>query len=77
VDGAKDLWGAIGELRRTRRELVSQLAIVAKEAVPGAECSFCGESPPSVMIVPGPEASICDRCVSLCAEILEIARSPE
>lgn len=66
----KALWEAIGELRRTRRELVQQLATVVDEAV-GVSCSFCGESPPAVRIIQGPEAAICDRCVGLCQEILE------
>lgn len=69
----KALWEAIGELRRTRRELVAQLATVVRDASADVACSFCGDRPPSVVIIPGPEAAICDRCVGLCRELLETA----
>ncbi len=71
---SKALWGAIGELRRTRRELVQQLATVVDDGAVDLRCSFCGESPPAVRIIPGPEAAICDRCVGLCQETLEASR---
>jgi hypothetical protein len=73
-DEDKSLWEAIGELRRTRRDLVRQLAGVVRDPGAGVVCSFCGDGPPDVAVIPGPAASICDRCVGLCAEILEIAR---
>ncbi|MBZ0115503.1 MAG: hypothetical protein IT378_18120 [Sandaracinaceae bacterium] len=72
-DEDRKLWEALGELRRTRRDLVSQLAGVVREAS-DVECSFCGERPPAVLIIPGPKVAICDRCVGLCQEILELAR---
>ena len=77
MNDGKELWGAIGELRRTRRELVGQLANVVKDSISALSCSFCGDSAPNVIVIPGPEgAAICDRCVGLCAEILELAREP-
>ena len=63
-----DLWGAIGELHRTREELIGQLADVITEG--DVTCSFCGQGPPVVVVLQGPEAAICDRCVALCREIL-------
>ncbi len=69
----KALWEAVGELRRTRRELVSQLATVVRDPSDIA-CSFCGERPPEVVVIPGPDAAICDRCVGLCQEILDATR---
>lgn len=74
VSEGKALWEAIGELRRTRRELVSQLATVIGDPSAGVVCSFCGDGPPAVVVIPGPDAAICDRCVGLCQEILETAR---
>jgi hypothetical protein len=74
VSDGKDLWSAIGELRRARRVLVSQLADVVREPAGKVECSFCGERSPDVAVIPGPDAAICDRCVGLCVEILELAR---
>lgn len=73
---SKALWEAIGELRRTRRELVGQLATVVRDPS-DASCSFCGDGPPAVVVIPGPDAAICDRCVGLCQEILEAARESE
>jgi hypothetical protein len=73
VNDGKELWAAIGELRRTRRDLVSQLAQVVREASSDVMCSFCGERPPAVAIIPGPNASICDRCVGLCQEIFDVS----
>lgn len=73
VSEGKALWEAIGELRRTRHELVQQLATVARDPS-GVACSFCGDSPPAVVVIPGPDAAICDRCVGLCQEILEASR---
>lgn len=70
-DGQR-LWGAIGDLRRTRRELVRQLADVVRETSEVA-CSFCGQSPPEVAVIPGPSANICDRCVELCTEVFEVS----
>lgn len=67
----KALWEAIGELRRTRRELVAQLSTVVRDASIGVACSFCGDAPPAVVVIPGPDAAICDRCVGLCRELLE------
>lgn len=77
VSDGKDLWSAIGELRRARRDLVGQLAGVVRDASLELECSFCGERAPAVAVIPGPDAAICDRCVGLCVEILELARDPE
>ncbi len=68
---SKALWEAVGELRRTRRELVAQLSDVVREAS-DQECSFCGAEPPDEVLVVGPEANICARCVELCREILEL-----
>jgi hypothetical protein len=77
VDEGKALWGAIGELRRTRRELVTQLARAAQGGSSILPCSFCGEGAPNVTVIPGPDdVAICDRCVGLCSEILELARHP-
>lgn len=73
VSEGKALWEAVGELRRTRRDLVSQLATVVREPT-GVTCSFCGDGPPAVVVIPGPDAAICDRCVGLCQEILDAAR---
>ncbi len=72
----KALWEAIGELRRTRRELVRQLASVVRDTTVDVACSFCGDRPPAVVVIPGPDASICDRCVGLCQEILEASLDP-
>ena len=44
VNDGKDLWGAIGELRRTRRELVGQLANVVKDSVTAVSWSGCPNS---------------------------------
>lgn len=74
VSEGKALWEAVGELRRTRRELVSQLATVVRDPSADVSCSFCGDRPPAVVVIPGPEAAICDRCVGLCQEILEATR---
>ena len=63
-----DLWGAIGELHRTRQDLIEQLADVIREG--DVSCSFCGQGPPEVIILQGPEAAICDRCIELCREIV-------
>lgn len=73
VSEGKALWEAVGELRRARRELVSQLATVVRDPA-GLSCSFCGDGPPAVVVIPGPDAAICDRCVGLCQEILDAAR---
>jgi len=35
------------------------------------ECSFCGLKPPEVRLGAGPKAYICDRCVSMFAEIFK------
>ena len=66
----RDLWGAVGELHRTREELIAQLADVLVEG--DVTCSFCGHGPPAVRVLAGPEARICDRCVALCREILAL-----
>jgi ATP-dependent Clp protease ATP-binding subunit ClpX len=40
-------------------------------------CSFCGKSQAQVSkIVAGPNVRICDECVGLCAEIIEIELRP-
>ena len=70
---SKALWEAVGELRRTRRELVKQLSEVVRESSEH-QCSFCGAEPPDETIVVGPEANICGRCVDVCREILELGR---
>lgn len=74
VSEGKALWEAVGELRRARRDLVSQLATVVRDPDAGVACSFCGDRPPGVVVIPGPEAAICDRCVGLCQEILDAVR---
>lgn len=66
-----ELWGAIGELHRTRRELIGQLANVIRDG--DVSCSFCAHSPPDVTVLQGPAAAICDRCLELCQEILATA----
>jgi hypothetical protein len=76
VGEGKALWEAIGELRRTRRELVRQLASEVRDGPAPLVCSFCGDGAPAVVVIPGPEASICDRCVGLCQEILDASREP-
>ncbi len=74
VSEGKALWEAIGELRRTRRELVQQLATAVRDTSVDVTCSFCGDAPPAVVVIPGPDAAICDRCVGLCREILDASR---
>lgn len=38
-----------------------------------AVCSFCGKSKPQVnKLIQGPTANICDECVELCLEILDM-----
>lgn len=76
VSESKALWEAIGELRRTRRDLVRQLATVVRDTSVDLACSFCGDGPPAVVVIPGPDAAICDRCVGLCREILEASLDP-
>ena len=68
----QNLWGAIGELHRTRGDLIRQLADVLHDGADSA-CSFCGQAPPEVTVIRGAEASICDRCVDLCREILALS----
>ena len=65
------LWEAIGNLHRTRRDLIEQLAEVVK-GDGGHSCSFCHSEPPDVAVLVGPGASICDRCVELCREVLAL-----
>lgn len=70
---SKSLWEAVGELRRTRRELVSQLSEVRRHGTEPA-CSFCGATPEDEPVLIGPgDANICARCVELAGEILELA----
>ncbi len=65
-----DLGGAVGELHRTRKELIAQLADVITDG--DVACGFCGHGPPEVTVLVGPAANICDRCVELCREILAL-----
>ncbi|MBX3276038.1 MAG: hypothetical protein KF729_37650 [Sandaracinaceae bacterium] len=65
------LWEAIGNLHRTRRDLIAQLAHVVREEGEHA-CSFCHAEPPDVTVLVGPGVAICDRCVELCREILSL-----
>ena len=74
MEEQKGLWAAIGELRRTRRDLVRQLTETVRDGA-DVPCSFCGEAPPQVVVIRGPSANICDRCVGLCREILDVAGS--
>ena len=68
------LWEAIGNLHRARHELIEQLTPVVREGGDHA-CSFCHSEPPDVAVLVGPSASICDRCVELCREILAMTSS--
>ena len=65
------LWEAIGNLHRTRRDLIGHLAQVANQEG-ASSCSFCQGQPPDVVVLLGPGVTICDRCVALCSEILAL-----
>lgn len=67
------LWEAIGNLHRTRRELLEQLSVT--DAGSKRACSFCHGQPPDVTVVSGPDVAICDRCVELCREVLALAQA--
>lgn len=62
------LWEVIGNLHRTRSELIAQLAADDLEDGPWT-CSFCLSAPPDVKLLRGPNVAICDRCVELCREV--------
>ncbi|MCA9609332.1 MAG: hypothetical protein KC619_27210 [Myxococcales bacterium] len=66
------LWEAIGNLHRTRRDLIQQLADVVRTEGEHA-CSFCQSEPPDVAVLVGPGVCICDRCVEICREILALS----
>lgn len=65
------LWEAIGNLHRTRRDLIQQLANVVR-GEGGIACSFCHAKPPDVAVLEGTDAAICDRCVELCREVFAL-----
>ena len=65
------LWEAIGNLHRTRRDLIQQLATVVRGEGERA-CSFCHSEPPEVAVLVGPDVAICDRCVELCREVFAL-----
>jgi len=65
------LWEAIGNLHRTRRDLIRQLADVVRAEGEEA-CSFCHSQPPDVAVLVGPDVAICDRCVELCREVFAL-----
>jgi len=67
------LWEAIGNLHRTRRELLEQLSLT--DAAQSTACSFCHGEPPDVRVVHGPGVAICDRCVELCREALALGQA--
>lgn len=66
------LWEAIGNLHRTRRDLILSLVDVVRTEGEHA-CSFCHAEPPDVAVLVGPGVSICDRCVEICREVLELS----
>jgi RNA polymerase-binding transcription factor DksA len=67
-----------GELERevedaiatTINEQRSQSGLAA-EKKPEKCCSFCGKAPPDVRLGAGPDAFICNECVSIFSEIFE------
>ena len=65
------LWEAIGNLNRTRHELIEQLSV--SDVGETVACSFCHSKPPEVRVIVGPGVAICDRCVELCHEVLSLA----